>query len=678
MAPTSMTRRTFTAGIGGGALLASGLGSAAAANVPKGKARPFYSESILWDAESGPHENYHVHGLTVTPSDTILAFTEGRLAVCDAGPRDILLRRSTDAGRTWSDSQVVVPSVDGQSWGNPTALVDEQTAEVFLFYGLSLQDDGNTTCSGDRQEIYLVRSQDDGKTWSEPELLDHLFAGNEYEWTLHGPGPGHAIQLESGRLLVQVFHRREVVGHTTPERLYGVAMIYSDDHGATWQASEAIPVDVDYPINENRIWQRADGAIVTNGRSAAGGHRQRITAVSTDDGTTWSEPVLEPATGSYIAVDAGFVRYTGPDGVHRVLHSRPDSARRERLTISVSYDEGHTYRYSKLVNQGPSYYSDLAVMSDGTVVAIFGRDGEILSFPQRIAVATFNLAWLTDGRDDGASGTGISEEAFELAGDDGTADANARGGRYRSHQLGAPADSIEIPFDLDRAGTFDLAVRYRRDADQGKIQVSVDGDDLAAGLVDLALPSNAAYQTYQHGSVTLGRGRHQLRFTLVAPGHLGGTSVSLDHLTLTSGGPRTDLMRDVVVDDTSVDMFSMVAGTWGRATGQEGHPYYGVSYRSAPSGTGDRLVQFRPDVPATGEYEVFAWWVTHANRASDAPYAIHHADGSSTVRVDQRTNGSRWVSLGTYRFEAGSAQVVELSNDADGYVIADAVRLAKR
>ncbi len=875
-----------------------------------------FDETVLWDsAEGGEHESYHVQGLAVTPSDTILAFTEGRHDVCDAGPRDIVLRRSTDGGDSWEPSRVVVPSENGQSWGNPTPVVDRDTGEILLFFGLSLLDPGNTGCSGDRQEIHLSRSADDGVTWTAPVVMDELFAGNPYDWTLHGPGPGHGIQLQDGRLVMQVLHRREVVGHTTPERLYGVSVIYSDDHGATWQAGEPIPVDVNYPINESRIYERGDGAIVVNGRSAAGGHRQRISAVSTDGGETWSDPVLEPATGRYTAVDAGFLRFEGPDGVSRLLHARPDSARREALTLSVSYDDGATYRYDTIVNPGPSYYSDLAVLSDGTILLFYGRDGEILGSPARLVMARFDLAWLTDGRDTGA-GTGITEHAVELgdaagaktrppagppatqtvspdvaggndavvggapvasdgglaldgddhleipatdavrgAGDtftasawfrtgamesqailwafgwgsatpqwwlraepgsnriqglvdtgqatatltapgayaddewhhvaiarggtielyvdgvrvaqaasptgslafsaragihvgrrpdganrltggvddvrlydrvltadevaalasartaDGAAgpvvhlpldetvrervphpapsvteDENARGGAALTYAATGPGDYLELPFRLPRDdGAFEVAVRYARGQDAGRIEVSVDGQVLPGGVLDPALDSGSAYQTYQHGTVDLERGLHRIRFTLLELGRLGGTTIAPDELTLIAAGqPSDEASRDVVVDDESVGAFR-TTGTWSRATGQAGHPYYGVSYRSAPAGTGDRRASWQVDVPVTGEYHVLAWAVAHANRASDAPFTVHHADGATTVRLDQRgqarvVGDSRpgvWVDLGAYRFEAGAAGRVELSNAADGFVIADAVMVTR-
>ncbi|WP_425503499.1 DUF6351 family protein [Jiangella mangrovi] len=215
--------------------------------------------------------------------------------------------------------------------------------------------------------------------------------------------------------------------------------------------------------------------------------------------------------------------------------------------------------------------------------------------------------------------------------------------------------------------------------------MSIDGQLLPDGVLDPSLDSGAAYQTYQHGDVALDRGLHRIRFTLLEPGRLGGTTIAPDELTLIAAEhPSDETKRDVVVDDESVGAFRMT-GTWGRATGQAGHPYYGVSYRSAAAGTGARSVSWQVDVPVTGEYHVLAWAVAHANRASDAPFTVHHADGATTARIDQRgqarvVGDSRpgvWVDLGAYRFEAGAAGRVELSDDADGFVIADAVLVTR-
>jgi len=197
------------------------------------------------------------------------------------------------------------------------------------------------------------------------------------------------------------------------ERMYGVASVYSDDHGRTWQSTGAVPVSVDYPINEARLVQRDDGTVLINGRYAAGGNRQRITSVSKDRGLTWSAPTMDGGTGTFNAVDAGMLGYTRG----RILFSRPDAPVRYNMTVSISYDDAQTFRYSRVINPNRSYYSDLARLSDGTIVLIYGCDGDIASFPLRVNVCRFNLEWLTQGRDSLAKGPRLKTKSYKLEGD---------------------------------------------------------------------------------------------------------------------------------------------------------------------------------------------------------------------------------------------------------------------
>jgi hypothetical protein len=105
--------------------------------------------------------------------------------------------------------------------------------------------------------------------------------------------------------------------------------------------------------------------------------------------------------------------------------------------------------------------------------------------------------------------------------------------------------------------------------------------------------------------------------------------------------------------------------------------FYGHDYQTNPPGTGTPRARWQLDVPATAVHQVAVWYAVDPNRGTNAPMWVGHAGGSTTVTVNQRSRGGQWVSLRDYLFVAGTATVV-LTNDADGYVIADAVRILPR
>ena len=81
-----------------------------------------------------------------------------------------------------------------------------------------------------------------------------------------------------------------------------------------------------------------------------------------------------------------------------------------------------------------------------------------------------------------------------------------------------------------------------------------------------------------------------------------------------------------------------------------------------------------PDLVGGVSYNVYAWWKASSNRATDAKYTIYYDGGSRTVQVNQEINGSQWNYLGNFPFAAGTSGYIVLSDDANEYVIADAVR----
>ena len=108
-------------------------------------------------------------------------------------------------------------------------------------------------------------------------------------------------------------------------------------------------------------------------------------------------------------------------------------------------------------------------------------------------------------------------------------------------------------------------------------------------------------------------------------------------------------------------------------------PYIGTGYRhDGNKDKGKQTAKFVPDIPAAGKYDVRIAYTANPNRATNVPVTVNHADGSKTVKVDQRKKppiSELFVSVGTYRFEKGKAGSVLIANDdTDGFVIIDAVQ----
>jgi hypothetical protein len=137
------------------------------------------------------------------------------------------------------------------------------------------------------------------------------------------------------------------------------------------------------------------------------------------------------------------------------------------------------------------------------------------------------------------------------------------------------------------------------------------------------------------------------------------------------GFPATNAPAPIVIDNLDRE-FSVIGGTWNTASPGD---RLGPSVRYAAPGTGSARVRFTPRITVAGNYDVSAWWTAFPNHATNAPYTIRHSGGTTVVRTNQETNGGQWQGIGSYHFNAGTGGYVELSNDANEHVTADAVRL---
>ena len=127
----------------------------------------------LWKSGEGGYDTYRIPALIKTKNDNLLAFCEGRKAGRgDSGNIDLLIRRSTDAGHTWSPTQVIWDD-EGNTCGNPCPVVEQQTGTIFLLATHNLGIDHESqiiaqTSKGSRT-VWILKSTDDGRTWSSPQ-----------------------------------------------------------------------------------------------------------------------------------------------------------------------------------------------------------------------------------------------------------------------------------------------------------------------------------------------------------------------------------------------------------------------------------------------------------------------------------------------------------------------------
>lgn len=350
---------------------------------------PGPQQTDLFIGGEGGYHSYRIPALITTTKGVVLAFVEGRKdSVADHGNNDILLRRSLDAGKTWGPVQVIMN--DGtNALNNPTVVVDRDTGTTWLFFIRTITRKYKTEkdiekAKGPVSQMLVMHSNDDGATWSAPR--DITKSVNRPGWKRIIPGPGVGIQMRSGRLVIPCNH---VIGTVATDHV-----IYSDDHGKTWHLGGSTEPKTD----EDQVVELADGSLMLNIRNyREKGHRG--IAISKDGGMTWSKVVPDPTLIEPVCM-ASLIRYTAspPFRKNRLLFSNPASqTERVRMTVRLSYDEGKTWPVAKVLNDGPSGYSCLAVLPDMKIGCLYER-GEHSSI-EKVTFACFSLAWLTNGAD---------------------------------------------------------------------------------------------------------------------------------------------------------------------------------------------------------------------------------------------------------------------------------------
>ena len=356
---------------------------------------------------------YRIPSLVRAGDGSLVAIAEGRVENCSDGNGviRIVAKRSVDNGRSWGQLKLIGNNIDADGVEHiaqsPTALVDltdpnNPQGKLFLFFNkVDLERSGLGAQRVGERRAFLAQSLDHGVTWSEPVDVTEqiMLAGEPDNWQHQVSAVGHAIQLRGTAENQSTADRLFVPAQANIDGITHNYAFWSDDHGATWEVGGVNPQPW---LNEVMAVEREDGGIITNSRNydenqVRVGYRA-VTHVDFDEqgqisfNEAYTDDNLQSPT-----VQASIQRYSWPDDAqlgskNRILFSIPDHGRlRINMTVRLSYDEGESWPVAKVLDRGPSSYSDLVVDKEDMIGLLYerGNDGGIY-------YTSFSLDWLEE------------------------------------------------------------------------------------------------------------------------------------------------------------------------------------------------------------------------------------------------------------------------------------------
>ena len=314
---------------------------------------------------------YRIPSIFHTTKGTTLALVEGRASQADAANNSIVLRISTDEGRSWGKESVIAKP-DGGSYNNP-CIVETSKGELILHYqhypAGTHEFDVPTGWSGDKAvQAYQIKSRDQGKTWSPAARLTEQIKSPQAHTLASGPGVG--IKLERGKKrgrLLMPYNQR--IGQR-----FTVYAAISDDNGNSWRMGQTAISASDVHANEVQFVELAEGTILLNARNQASA-KMRCVALSHDSGETWT-PISLDGNLPDPTCQGAILRSAWPQkqvpGL--IAFSNPaDQTGRKNGVIRFSFDEGRTWPYSQIIESGSFQYSSLCRFADDRLGILYER-----------------------------------------------------------------------------------------------------------------------------------------------------------------------------------------------------------------------------------------------------------------------------------------------------------------
>lgn len=329
-------------------------------------------------------DTYRIPGFATTNKGSLIAvYDVRRKSGADLqGDIDVGMSRSVDGGNTWEAMKVIM---DLKEWGgkpqdengigDPCVLVDKKTNTIWVAavwaHGHPGKRNWHASKPGmkpqETSQFVLVKSEDDGLTWSDPINITSQIKDPKWQLLLQGPGKG--ITMRDGTLVFPAQFKDE-------KRMPHSTIIYSKDHGKTWNIGSGAKSNT----TEAQVVELNDGSLMLNMRDNRGGSRSVY--VTKDMGKTWQKHVSSRSALPEPVCMASLIKHFSSDKKSVLVFSNPATSKgRHNMTLKVSEDEGINWpeKYHTLYHQSGCYgYSCLTSIDKKTIGVLYEGGGEIL------------------------------------------------------------------------------------------------------------------------------------------------------------------------------------------------------------------------------------------------------------------------------------------------------------